>query len=223
MKTVIVFIILVSITPPCRGQDRLLLYAAPGLSLSNSENSMKVIGDKSVGWFPGLGIAYETENLWGLKWHFGYNYSRAKVDDVLDFVTTGPGGPTPIASYGANLVLATHSLDIGLYTKPFRWLSLGAGPTVALINRSIQIDQIPSFEGPPTSFEDRLASVGVGFHAAASGEIAFEDQPPFFFAYSTLKIRFLQAIWFDQGERNLDNYHQSFFIGQWGFGLGYCF
>jgi hypothetical protein len=186
---------------------------------------MQTIGDKSIGWFPGLSLAYERENMWGLNWHFEYNYSRAKVEDILDFIVTGPGGPTEISSFSADLILSVHSIDLAIYYRAYEWLSFAIGPTVSLINRTIAIDRIPTPDplGQARGFEDRLASIGVGVNGSASVEIPFDDVPPYFFFYSILKARYVHSAWFDNRGRNLENYHQSFLTGQWNIGLGYNF
>jgi hypothetical protein len=45
----------------------------------------------------------------------------------------------------------------------------------------------------------------------------------YFFFTSKLKIRYTYSIWFDEGIRNLDNYHQEFLATQISVGLGYPF
>jgi hypothetical protein len=38
-----------------------------------------------------------------------------------------------------------------------------------------------------------------------------------------LKLRYTYSIWFDEGIRKLDNYHQEFLTSQLSLGIGYSF
>lgn len=218
-------LVLLLLSPSLHGQNRLFLSAAPGISLYNSENAMLTIGDKSVSWFPGLSVAYERENMSGVNWHVEYNFSRAKVEDVLDFIVTGPGGPTQIGVFNADLILSVHSVDLALFYRECEWLSFAIGPTVSLIHRTIETNGIPTPDpfGQARDFEDRLTSLGVGLNGSVNVEVPFDDVPPFFFFYSILKARYVHSVWFDKRGRNLGNYQQSFLVGQWYMGLGYNF
>ena len=204
-------------------QNKFSVSGNPGISLYNFENSLKTIGDKSVGWFPGISIAYDREDLWGLNFHVEYNYNHSRTANVLQFYRTLSSGPSPVESNGADLVLSCHNIDLALCYKLDQWYSIAVGPTVSFVSRSLEINGLKGTEGPPIDFVDRLASLCLGFNGYVNMEIPFSDGPEYPFFFSSLKVRYLHSVWFDRQGRNLDNYHQSFLVGQLNLGFGYNF
>jgi hypothetical protein len=205
-------------------QNKIYLSMNPGLSLFNSENSMKLIGDKTIDWFPGVSIGYERENVWGYNLYFEYNVTYNKVADVLSFVRTSPDSPV-IDSWGADLILSLNNFDIGIKDNLTDNLSYAFGPTVTFASRSFVIDDAPRIPGETLSnnIDDRLESLCLGVNASLNFQVPFSSGTSYPFFYSGLKFRYLHSIWFDARGRNVSNYYQSFLFSQLNLGIGYNF
>jgi hypothetical protein len=197
----------------------------PGLSLFNSENSMKLIGDKSIDWFPGMSIGYERDNLWGYNLYCEYNITYKKVEDVIVWSRTAPDSPDIIDTYGSNLVLSLYNFDFGIKDNIIEDLSYAFGPTVAFVSRSFVIDDAPRNPGETLSnnIDDRLVSLCAGVNASLNLQILFSTGSNYLFFYSSLKFRYLHSLWFDARGRNVSDYYQSFLFSQLNLGLGYNF
>jgi hypothetical protein len=221
----IVVLVLLLFCFPLHAQNKILLSYNPGLSLYNSENSMNIIGDKSISWIPGFSVAYEIEDLWGQNFQLEYNYINTRIEDVQEFVWTGPSGPDVMGTYASDLILSCHNVDIAVYYNTDKWLNFAAGPTLSFVNRSIVIDDIPGYtqENLPGSLEDRLLSLCLGVNGSINIQIPLYTASQYVFLFSSLKVRYLHSIWFDKRGRNLDNYYQSFLSAQLNIGLGYSF
>ena len=206
-------------------QNRIYLSMNPGISLFNSENSMKIIGDKSIVWFPGVSVGYERGGIWGYDLYFEYNVTYDKVADVISFNRTAPDSPDIIASWGADLVLSLNNFDLGIKDYLTNNLSYSIGPSVAIVTRSFVIDDFPYVPGETLSnnIDDRLVSVCTGLNASLNLQLPFTSETRYVFFYSSLKIRYLHSLWFDASGRNVDNYYQSFLFSQLNLGIGYNF
>ena len=145
-------------------QNKIYLSMNPGLSLFNYENSMKLIGDKSIDWFPGLSIGYERDNVWGYNLYCEYNITYKKIEDVIVWSRTAPDSPDIIDTYGSNLVLSLYNFDFGIKDNIIEDLSYAFGPTVAFVSRSFVIDDAPRNTGETLSnnIDDRLVSLCAG-------------------------------------------------------------
>jgi hypothetical protein len=225
MKKNILVLVLVLFCFPVRAQNKILISYNPGLSLYNSENSMDVIGDKSILWIPGISVAYEIENLWGQNFHFEYDFVNTRMGAVQEFAWTGSSGPDVLGTTTSDLILSCHNVDIAVYYTIDKWLSVAAGPTLSFVNRSIVIDELPRYsqENLSGTFEDRLSSLCLGVNGSVKMEIPLITASRYVFIFSTAKLRYLHSVWFDARGRNLDNYYQSFLSAQINFGLGYNF
>ena len=206
-------------------QNRIYLSMNPGISLFNSENSMKLIGDKSIEWFPGMSIGYERDNVWGYNLFCEYNITNKKVEDVIVFARTSPDSPDIIDTYGSNLILSLYNFDFGIKNNLIDNLSYAFGPTVAFASRSFVIDDAPRNPGETLSdnIDDRLVSLCLGVNASLNFHVPFSSESSYPFFYSSLKFRYLHSIWFDARGRNVFNYYQSFLFSQLNLGLGYNF
>ena len=223
MKTTTVLLILLC-SLPLFARNRVMFSVNPGTSFHNSENSMQTIGGERLGWSPGMALAFEREDMWGLDLLAEYSFNASRANNVIEYVVTDVGGNLQF-TYGANLMLLIHNLDLGVSYRENEWLNFSIGPTISFVNRTIKINGIPSFEGPTATrdFEDRLASLCAGFNVAASVQLPIDDGQEYPFFFSTFKLRYLHSVWFDGRGRNLDNYYQSFLVGQVNIGLGYRF
>ncbi len=202
-------------------QDRIYVSYNPGVSLYNSENHMKDIGDKEARWSGGLGIGCMKDSVLGaIGINVEYSYMYSRVPDVQQFAYTAID-PTQATPFAADLILDWHSIDVDLNWSILDVLSLSVGPSVSYVGRSIIIDNIPAT--PPSSFEDRLQSICIGLNGSLNGEIPLGDgdEYPFFLAH--LRMRFLHSLWFDARGRNLHDYYQTFLLQQLNIGVGYRF
>jgi hypothetical protein len=196
----------------------------PGLSLFNSENSMKIIGDKSIVWFPGFSVGYERENVWGYNFYFEYNVTYNKVADVLSFARITPDSPV-IDSWGADLILSLNNIDVGIKDDLTDNLSYAFGPTVTFAGRSFVIDNAPRIPGETLSnnIDDRLVSLCLGVNTYFYFQVPFSSGTSYPFFFSSLKFRYLHSVLFDKRGSNVDNYYQSFLFSQLNLGIGYNF
>jgi hypothetical protein len=225
MKNFFLLSLFLCLCSPLYAQNKIFLSYNPGISLYNSENSGKTIGDKHLGWFPGFSIAYESENIWGLNLLLEYNWTQKRIYDVQTFAMTTSTGSGTLGYFNADLILACHNLDISVSYKVKDWLYFAAGPTVSLVDRSIVMDNLPNYiqEKVGSSFDDRLISLCLGVNGSVNIEIPFQTSSQYVFFFSSIKLRYLQSVWFDDRGRNLDNYSQSFIFTQLNIGLGYNF
>lgn len=224
MKTIALLLLVFTSSSVVPAQDRVLFTLNPGASLYNSENSMKTIGDKSVGWFPGLSIGYQTERLLGLNLRCEYEYAHSRVRDALEFTVTSPSGLEPLATFPAHLLLSTHSIDLEALYGLNMWLGVAFGPSFAFVTRTLQIVGIPNGESRPGTrdFEDRLASFCVGLNGSFTMGFPAKPEAGTVFFVSSVRLRYLHSLFFDKRGRPLDNYYQSFLNGQMQLGIGYC-
>lgn len=220
--TTLLFAMLCSL--PLFAQNRIMFSVNPGTTFNNSENSLKTIGDRSLGWAPGLALAFERENMWGLDLVAEYSFNYSRANNIIDYVVTDIGGNLRF-SYGANLILLIHNLDLGVGYRESGWLNFSIGPTLSFVKRTIEMNGLPSPSGETGTrdFADRLASVCAGLHVSAGLQLPIQGGPEYPFFFSTFKLRYLHSVWFDARGRNLDDYYQSFLVGQVNLGIGYRF
>ncbi len=221
MSTPKILLALLLAAPSLDAQDRLFVSVNPAAYLYNSENSFKTIENGSLGWAPGFSIGFERDSLWGMTMLAEYCYTRSIADNAMRFDYTI--SPPTVLSFGADLIYVSHSLDIGIRFRISKYFLLAVGPTVSLSHRTITLTEPRVNEISARDFEDRLVSIALGANGSASFEIPFQDSPPSFFAFTTLKLRFLHAIWFDKRGRNLDDYYQTSLLSHLGLGVGYAF
>lgn len=217
-----IFLALFVLTP-LTAQNKFSVSFNPGTSLENSEETMKIIGDKKVGWSPGISVAYDRSDVLGLDLHLEYNFTWSKVDSVLIFIRSSSLGPNILDSYSADLFLSSHNLDIAADFEISEGFSLAIGPTISLTGRTIEMVVPATEQEPVRTFKDRLASLGLGFNSSVNMEIPFEESPEYGFFFVSLKVRYVHSIWFDKRGRNVDDYYQSFIVGQANIGFGYSF
>jgi hypothetical protein len=207
-------------------QNRVSVSYNPGLCMSSSENTMRIIGDKRLDWIQGFSIAYVSDNLLSeLNLDVEYSYMHSRVADIQDFRYTSEMSAEHLGTFSADLVISWNNIDVDLNKRLSKWLSFSLGPTMSYVGRSIVIDNMPRplKENGATSFEDRLQSLCVGINGSVNVEIPLEDGDNYLFVLVHSRSRYLHSIWFDKRGRNLDNYYQSFYYGQINIGLGYRF
>jgi hypothetical protein len=223
MKNKLLFIMLL-IYSSSVSQTKTMASFNPGSSLYNSENSMRTIGSKTIGWFRGFSVAFEKENFWGIDVHGEYCYAYSKTQDVINYNRTNSSGIV-IGTTGADLIIAIHNIDLAVIYHINSWLSISGGPSLGLTYRTLKIDNLSESAQQNVfySFEDRLASLCGGVNGSINLELPLQGNSEYFFLYSSLKLRYLHSLLFDKRGRNLDNYYQSFLSGQLNIGVGNCF
>jgi hypothetical protein len=221
-STTLLFLVLISLSAGY-GQDRLYFALAPGYSLYNSENKLRIVGDKSIGWTPAFSLGFETERFWNERLRIEYQYVYPRIYDILTFTVTSSSGPALVDAYTAHLFFSMHDVDLSLVMPICEWAGVSCGPSFALLNRSVEIPRLRGSEGKTLSFEDRLASYCVGVNASLYFSFPGTPEAESVYAFFGLKARYLIAVYFDARGRDLGHYSQESLVGQIQGGLGYSF
>lgn len=202
-------------------QNRLSLNIGYGYYLSNSENSLKIMGNESFHSFLFYGFSFEKENVLGLNLMLEYSYHQITKNNVIQFVRTSAASPEPIGFLEGDMSLISHNIDLDWVNNISQYFSYGIGPSIVIVNRIFEINNIP-IGSTSLSFYDKLASSGMGLNGFLMFNIPLDKRGKLFFN-SKIKLRYTHSIWFDKGIRNLNDYYQSFFTGQVSAGIGYAF
>jgi len=218
-KYILLFVLFLSAYSFIYSQNKVNLNFGYGIYLSNSENSTKIMGEESFRSYLFYGITYQREDLLGLNLMFEYSYHQITKEDALTFVITGPNDPYPIGTVGMPVSLISHTFDFNYVGNISQYFSYGIGPSFIIANRIIDLEGVFSNSG----LYDKLASSGLGLNGFLEFSIPFTESENYFFFTSKLKLRYTYSIWFDEGIRNLDNYHQEFLTTQISIGVGYSF
>jgi hypothetical protein len=197
-----------------QSQNKVNINFGYGIYLSNSENSLKIVGDESFRSYLHYGFTYQRENLLGHNLMFEYSYHQITLEDALIFVRTGEHDPTPIGYFGADVSLVSHNFDLNYISDFGQYFSYGIGPSFIIANRIIDIEE---------TLYDKLASSGIGINGLIEFTLPFSESENYFFFTSMFKLRYTYSIWIDEGIRKLDDYHQEFLTTQISIGLGYSF
>lgn len=204
-------------------QNSITLNFGYGYFLHNSENSMKVMGDKKFDSHLTYGVSFTKKNIIGLDLSFDYSYSETVKENTLVFYIVGPDNPTIIDSYGADVSFLTHTFDLSYSAHISPYLSAGIGPTLVFANKIIELETPVLEGGSSKSIYDKLASACIGGNAFLEFIIPLSDADKYFFLSSKLKVRYAHSFWFDEKGRILDNYKQEFLDTLITLGLGYTF
>lgn len=206
-------------------QNRISVNAGYGYYLQNSENDLKIMGDKKFSTLFSFGADYERLNILGMHLSLGYNYSSVTEENVIEFPYTGEAGPDIIGSYGADLTFTTHCIDLSYISRIHKNFAFGAGPSFIIINRILEIDEQRINVGGQSytlGFYDKLASSALGVNGFLQFTLPLKADNKLF-VNSKLKFRYAHSIWFDEGIRKLDNYEQEFITSELSAGIGYFF
>lgn len=200
-----------------QAQNKISASAGYGYYLSNSENNILSKGDeKRYKSYFHFGLAYQTDDVFGLNLMLEYSYHRMMKEGAFEFFSGTP------ANMVADASLINHNIDlayIGIISPYFSW---GLGPSFLITNRIIEIDN-PDAEAITLLLYDKLASSGLGANAFIDFSVPFSETENYFFFSSEIKFRYTHSIWFDEGIRNLDNYKQEFLVFTLSAGIGYSF
>jgi hypothetical protein len=196
-------------------QHQITLKPTIGGYIYNSENSLKVMGDENYFLNYGFEVSYENKDLFGYDMQVDYSYIYSGIDNVLEFVRTGPDDPTPIGFTYSDVSLSLHTFDFELKNEIDEYFSYGFGPSFSFVNRSFILEA--------DNFIDRLASFAVGLNASIDIKYPLTNDEAFIFLYSGIKCRYLFGLLYDKGLRDLSDYNQHFVTGNFSIGLGYSF
>jgi len=211
MKSILFTILIVIVFINCvHSQNQVSIRPIIGVYIYNSDNASKVMGEKNFLIQYGFGFNYESENVLDYNLQIEYSFLFSKRDNTLEFVK---GGPEPTGYFYTDVSLYNHNLDFSLKDDLLEWLSIGIGPTLSVVNRSVEIE----------GFEDRLASFCLGINGLLQIVIPFSDISKDWFFTGSAKIRYLHGIWYDKKGRNLDDYSQNYLTSNFSIGLGYDF
>jgi hypothetical protein len=202
-------------------QNQITVSPVVGLYLYNSENSLPVMGDKNYLLNYGFEISYRNKNLFGYMLQFDYSYLFSSEDNVLTFEIYDPSpDPNPNRFFYADVSLSINNLDISVNGNFGSIFSFGFGPSFAIINRSIIIENADiDYE----DFIDRLSSFGIGLNGLIEMRVPFSKDINYWYFYSGLKFRYLYGLLYAEGLRDLDDYNQNFVTANLSLGIGYNF
>ena len=201
-------------------QNRLSVNIGPGYYLLNSENSNKIVGDKRFKWYINFGFSYQRENLFGYKLLFEYSFQQITKNDALIFRISDPSPNPFLGSIGTDLKLINHNLDFDIVEYISQNFGFGIGPSFVITNRLVETNEEAFGEH---NLFDKLASSGIGVNTFLNFSIPFSESEDYFFFNSKIKLRYTHSIWFDEGNRKLDDYSQDFFTTKLSVGIGYSF
>ncbi|MEO8233283.1 MAG: hypothetical protein ABI638_13445 [Ignavibacteriota bacterium] len=197
-------------------QNQITVKPAIGLYLYNSENSLKVMGDKNYLLNYGFEVSYEKKDLYGCDIKVDYSYIYSSFDNILEFEFYDPSpDPIPNRFFYSDVALSLHNFDLSLKGDIDNYFSYGFGPSFSFINRAYAIDRY--------DFIDRLASFAIGLNSSIDVKYPLTDDEQYLFLIGSLKFRYLYGLLYDKGLRDLSNYNQHFLTANFTIGLGYNF
>ena len=203
------------------GQNRVTVAPVIGFYLYNSENSLPVMGDKNYLLNYGFELNYENKNLLGYDIQISYSYLYSSIDSVIEFERYDPSpNPSPYRFLNTNVSLTFNNLDISLNGNLESVFSFGFGPSFAIVNRSIIVENA---DVNREDFVDRLASFNIGLNSLIEMRIPLSDKTNFWYFYGGLKFRYLHGFFYDEGLRDLSNYNQNYLTANLSIGIGYNF
>jgi hypothetical protein len=209
-------------------QNKISLNSGWGYYLNNSENSLKIMGDKRYKSYFQFGAAYQCSIL-SNTFMFEYTYHQMLKEDVIQFIRTASeldenGNVVVLGTIGTDATIINHNFDMNYVGTINLDFSYGFGPSFIITNRIIETEDCQTEgEVSTNSLYDKLASSGLGVNAFIELSVPFSEAEEFFFFTSKIKFRYTHSIWFDEGIRNLDNYTQEFFVFVLSLGIGYSF
>jgi len=218
-KHILLFIIFLFANSFIQSQNKVNINFGYGIYLSNSENSLSIVGDESYRSYLHYGFTYQRDNILGFNLMFEYSYHQITEEDALTFIITSEVSPDPIGTVGLDVALISHTFDFSYIGSINQHFTYGIGPSFIIANRVIDLEEVLLRRG----LYDKLASSGLGLNGFLEFSIPFNKSENYFFFTSKLKLRYTYSIWFDEGIRNLDNYHQEFLTTQLSIGVGYSF
>lgn len=214
MKNYLALLLVVILNALMMPQNKANVNLGIGFYVNNSENSMRIMrGEKYHSYFQ-YGFTYERENFYGCDLQFDYSFHQNTKEHLLQFAILDEDGTHAVGMTPGDVSLRIHNFDVSYTKKMDKYFTWGAGPSFALINRIIDVQN---------HLYDKLASSGLGVNAFLEFSIPFNPAKPDFYFTSNMKFRYLHSIWFDKGNRNLDDYSQWFLTSELTVGIGYAF
>jgi hypothetical protein len=172
----------------------------------HTENSMAIVGDKRIKSFTGFSVGYGYE--WGEQTDLDveFSYLRRTIGQVQTFDFYSPDNPETPTTTQADLRYSYYICDLAVKYKVSDIMTIGIGPSYAIINRSVEV--VPFVSGNQTiNYRDELSSRALGVNTSIQGKILLDNKEKIGLILEA-KPRFLYSIWFDEGGRDLSNYRQ---------------
>lgn len=210
-----IFFLIIHLSSISFAQHQITIKPAIGLYIYNSENSLKIMGDKDYLLNYGYEVSYENKDLYGYDLQVDYSYIYSGIDNVLKFILTSETDPNPMELFYSDVSLSLHTFDISLKNELSDYISYGFGPSFSFVNRSYSIDNY--------DFLDRLSSFAVGVSGSIDVKLPLDENNNYWYLYSGLKLRYLYGLFYDKGLRDLSDYNQHFITGNLTVGIGYSF
>jgi len=202
-------------------QNQITVSPVIGLYLYNSENSLPVMGDGNYLLNYGFELSYRNKNLYGNIIQVDYSYLFSSEDNVLTFEIYDPSpNPNPNRFFYTDVSLSFNNLDISINGNLGSIFSFGFGPSFAILNRSIIVENA---DIDHEDFVDRLASFNIGIIGLMDMRIPLSKNTEYWYFYSGLKFRYLHGFFYDEGLRDLEDYNQNFVTANLALGIGYNF
>jgi hypothetical protein len=196
-------------------QHQITLKPTIGGYIYNSENSLKIMENEDYVLNYGIEVSYENKDIFGYDIQLDYSYIYSGFDNYLEWVRTGESDPTPIGYSYSDIWLSLNNFDFELKNELNENFSYGFGPSFSFVNRT--------FSDNYTGFVDRLASFAIGVNVSIDFKYPLNESEQYLFIFSSVKYRYLFGLLYDKGLRDLSDYDQHFFTGNFSIGLGYRF
>jgi|GEM_PF-6940879 len=225
MKRNIAVIVVLFLVCSINAQDRIYLNGGYGYYLQNSENDLRIMGDKNFRGYFSFGAGYQRPSIFGLNLLIDFNYQQISKDKVLEYVVYDPSPNADNRTYGIDMQLVNYSFDLAYVSEFSKNFSVGIGPSFIITNRILDMDDVLITVGQQIAnltYYDKLASSALGANAFLMFNAPLTSDNKLFFS-SKVKLRYTHSVWFDEGIRKLDNYKQEFITSEISAGIGYSF
>lgn len=221
-RLALVFLFLLFSCTYLYSQNKIDANIGYGHYLSNSENSMNIMGEKRFASYLFYGFSYQRDNFLGINLIINYSYHQINEENLFRFVYyIGDGEPPPTTITG-DIRHISHNVDFNYAGNFNKYFSYGVGVSFVIANRILSLVRIVN-DKETLILYDKLASSGIGVNSFAMFSVPFTKDKNYFYFTSMLKFRYTYSVWFDEGIRDLDNYYQEYFTTQLSIGVGYSF
>lgn len=175
--------------------------------INNSEDEMKVMTKNKIktNFDYGLSLKIKKTNRHNL--YINYKYSRLFNRNLVKQISTDESAKQ--VEFKGDYLLTNHNIDLNTFWSFKNFYCFGLGITTVFTNRTIDIENAAL---------DRLFSIGIGANCFLEYSKMINKNICFL---TKLTVRYTHSIWFDKGNRILNNYNQEFLTSSLTLGLGY--
>lgn len=215
MQSLLKLVYALLLTSVMWGQTSMQVHVSYGKFLSHSDNEIEITEREKFDKVYGVSVAVQRQLPKRYSLQIEISYYQSSEFEVIAAVATDVTGQG-VGENTANLKQESIPLDLTLLFNTGD-LSFGAGASIANIQRILHLESsVPSIG----TSEDRLSSVAIGINGLVEYRIPLSSAKTVNLI-PALKFRYLNAVWFDEKGRNLDNYEQNYFVGQLVLGLNF--